>query len=96
MLAHVDAGSGLEAPVAIASAAYAALDREPGGVDYSALLDETGHAGGDPQRAARAASDRHDDLVSKVEAERAHRDDIEAKRARTRRHAAVRNSGFAH
>ena len=34
--------------MAIASAAYAALDREPGGVDYSALLDETGHAGGDP------------------------------------------------
>src|SRR5271163_5162934 len=27
-LAHVDAGSGLEAPVAIASAAYASLDRE--------------------------------------------------------------------
>ena len=82
VVAHVDAGSGLEAPVAIASAAYAALDREPGGVDYSALLDETGHAGGDPQRAARAASDRHDDLVRKVEAERSHRDDVEAKRAR--------------
>jgi hypothetical protein len=82
VLAHVDAGSGLEAPVAIASAAYAALDREPGGVDYSALLEETGHAGGDPQRAARAASDRHDDLVRKVEAERAQRDDVEAKRAR--------------
>ena len=32
VLAHVDAASGLEAPVAIASAAYAALDREPGGV----------------------------------------------------------------
>jgi hypothetical protein len=81
-LAHVDAGSGLEAPVAIASAAYAALDREPGGVDYSALLDETGHAGGDPHRAARAASDRHDDLVRRLEAERLHRDDVEAKRAR--------------
>jgi hypothetical protein len=82
IVAHVDAGSGLEAPVAIASAAYATLDREPGGVDYSALLDETGHAGGDPHRAARAASDRHDDLVRKVEAERSHRDDVEAKRAR--------------
>ena len=82
VVAHVDAGSGLEAPVAIASAVYAALDREPGGVDYSALLDETGHAGGDPHRAARAASDRHDDLVRKLEAERAHRDDVEAKRAR--------------
>ncbi|HEX9170691.1 MAG TPA: hypothetical protein VF886_17485 [Roseiarcus sp.] len=82
VVAHVDAGSGLEAPVAIASAAYAALDHEPGGVDYSALLDETGHAGGDPHRAASAASDRHDDLVRKLEAERSHRDDVEAKRAR--------------
>ena len=82
VLARVDASNGVEAPVAIASAAYAALDREPGGVDYSGLLDETGHAGGDPHRAARAASDRHDDLVRRLEAERAQRDDIEAKRAR--------------
>jgi hypothetical protein len=81
-VAHVDAGDGLDAPVAIASAAYAALDREPGGVDYSALLDETGHAGGDPHRAATAASDRHDDLVRKLEAERLQRDDVEARRAR--------------
>jgi len=81
VVAHVDAASGLEAPVAIASAAYAALDREPSGADYSALLDETGHAGGDPQRAARAASDRHDDLVRKLEAERSQRDDLEARRA---------------
>ena len=83
VVADVDAASGLEAPVAIASAAYAALDREPpSGADYSALLDETGHAGGDPQRAARAASDRHDDLVRKLEAERSQRDDLEARRAR--------------
>jgi hypothetical protein len=82
VLARVDASNGLEAPVAIASAAYAALDREPGGVDYSGLLDETGHAGGDPHRAARAASDRHDEVVRKLEAERSQRDDIEAKRAR--------------
>ena len=81
-LARVDASTGVEAPVAIASAAYAALDREPGGVDYTGLLDEIGHAGGDPHRAARAASDRHDDLVTKLEAERSQRDDIEAKRAR--------------
>ena len=82
VLARVDVSSGVEAPVALASAAYAALDREPGGVDYTGLLDEIGHAGGDPHRAARAASDRHDDLVRKLEAERAQRDDIEAKRAR--------------
>ena len=82
MLARVDASTGVEAPVAIASGAYAALDREPGGVDYSGLLDEIGHAGGDPHRVARVASDRHDDLVRKLEAERSQRDDIEAKRAR--------------
>jgi len=81
-LAHVDAGSGLEAPVAIARAAYSALDRQPGGIDYSALLDETGNAGGDPHRAATAASDRHDELVRKLEAERLQRDDVEARRAR--------------
>jgi hypothetical protein len=51
-------------------------------VDYSGLLDEIRHAGGDPHRAASAASDRHDDLVRKLEAERAQRDDVEAKRAR--------------
>jgi hypothetical protein len=82
VLARVEAASGAEAPVAIASAAYAALDREPAGVDYSGLLDEIGHAGGDPHRAARAASDRHDDLVRKLEAERSQRDEVEAKRAR--------------
>jgi hypothetical protein len=82
VVAQVDAAGGVEAPVAIASAAYAALDRAPGGVDYSALLDETGHSGGDPHRAASAASDRHDDLVRKLEAERSQRDDVEARRAR--------------
>jgi hypothetical protein len=82
VLAYVDAASGLEAPVAIASAAYGALDRGPGGADYSTLLDETGHAGGDPQRAARAASDRHDDLVRKLETERSQLDDVKARRAR--------------
>jgi hypothetical protein len=82
VLARVDASIGVEAPVAIASAAYAALDRDAGDVDYSGLLDEIRHAGGDPHRAASAASDRHDDLVRKLEAERAQRDDVEAKRAR--------------
>jgi hypothetical protein len=82
VLARVDASAGVEAPVAIASAVYAALDRAPGGVDYSSLLDEVRNAGGDPHRTARAASDRHDDLVRKLEGERAQRDDVEAKRAR--------------
>jgi hypothetical protein len=82
VVARVDASSGVEAPVAIASAGYATLDREPSGVDYSGLLDEIGHAGGDPHRAARAASDRHDDLVRKLEAERSQRDEVESRRAR--------------
>ena len=82
VLARVDASAGVEAPVAIASAAYAALDRAQGSADYSGLLDDLRHAGGDPHRAASAASDRHDDLVRKLEAERAQRDEVEAKRAR--------------
>ena len=79
---RIDAADGADAPVAIASAAYAALDREPSGVDYSALLDESAHAGGDPLRAAKAASDRHDEIVRKLEAERIKRDEGEARGAR--------------
>ncbi len=82
VVARVDAADGVEPPVAIASAAYAALDRNAGGVDYSALLDELAHAGGDPLRAAKAASERHEEIVRKLEAERSQSDDIEARRAR--------------
>ncbi len=82
VVARADASDGAEAPVALASAAYAALDCEPGGVDYSALLDESTHAGGDPLSAAKAASDRHDDIVRKLEAERTQRDEVEARAAR--------------
>ena len=82
VVARVDASDGAEAPVALASAAYSALDCEPAGVDYSALLDESSHAGGDPLRAAKAASDRHDEIVRKLEAERAQRDEVEARAAR--------------
>jgi hypothetical protein len=82
VVARVDASDGAEAAVALASAAYAALDSEPGGVDYSALLDESTHAGGDPLREAKAASDRHEDIVGKLEAERAQRDEVEARAAR--------------
>ncbi len=82
VVARVDASDGVEAPVALAAAAYAALDCEPGGVDYSGLLDESSHAGGDPLRAAKAASDRHDEIVRKLEAERAQRDEVEARSAR--------------
>ncbi len=82
VVARVDAAGGVEAPVALASAAYAALDRDAGGADYSALLDESAHAGGDPLRAAKAASERHEEIVRKLEAERSQSDDIEARRAR--------------
>ena len=82
VVAKVDMSDGAEAPVALASAAYGALDGEPGGVDYSALLDESTHAGGDPLRAAKAASDRHDEIVRKLEAERTRRDEVEARAAR--------------
>jgi len=82
VIARVDAGDGAEAAVALASAAYAALDRNPGGVDYSVLLDESAHAGGDPLQAAKAASDRHDEIVRRLETERTQRDEVEARVAR--------------
>ncbi len=82
VVVKVDASDGKEAPIALASAAYAALDSEPNGVDYSALLDESSHAGGDPLLAAKAASDRHDETVRRLEAERMQRDEVEARAAR--------------
>jgi hypothetical protein len=82
VLARVDASTGVEAPVAIARVVYVPVERAQGSADYSGLLDDLRHAGGDPHRAASAASDRHDDLVRKLEAERAQRDEVEAKRAR--------------
>ena len=91
VLARVDASSGVEAPVAIASAAYAALDREPGGVDYSGLLDEIGHAGGDPHRAARAASDRHDEAGQEARGRA-----LAARRARGQAGAACGHAGVRH
>ncbi len=67
---------------AIAAAAFAALERDRGGVNYAALADEAAHAGADPQRAAVAAADRHDEIGKRLEAERAARDEVAAKRAR--------------
>ena len=81
LVARVDAASGADAAVAIARAAYVALDRDGAG-DYTALLDECAHAVGDPLTAAKAASDRHEEIVGKLEAERAQSDEIEARRAR--------------
>ena len=53
---------------AIASAAFAALERERGGVSYAAFADEAAHAGADPQRAAAAAAERHDEIGKRLEA----------------------------
>jgi hypothetical protein len=68
--------------VAFASAAFAGLSQASDGQDYSGLVDETAYAGGDPHSAAKAAADRHDELVKRLDAERAARDEVEARRAR--------------
>ena len=67
---------------ALAAAAFVALERERGGVSYPALADEAAHATTDPRRAALAAADRHDEIIRRLETERAAREEVEAKRAR--------------
>ncbi len=67
---------------AIASAAFAALERGRAGVSYAAIADEAAHAGADPHSAAAAAAERHDELGKRLESERAARDEVEAKRVR--------------
>jgi hypothetical protein len=82
-VASIDAaGVSGDPACAIASAAFAALERGRDGVNYAALADEAANAGADPLRAAAAAAERHDELVRRLEAERAARDEVEAKRAR--------------
>ena len=83
VVASIDAAGVSGDPAwAIASATFAALERDRDGVNYAALADEAAHAGADPLRAAAAAADRHDELARRLESERAARDDIETKRAR--------------
>ena len=67
---------------ALASAAFAALERGRDGVNYAVLADEAAHAGGDPHSAALVAVERHDDISKRLEVERAARDEVDAKRAR--------------
>ena len=67
---------------ALAAAAFAALEREIGGVGYVALADEASHATADPRRAALAAAERHDELSRRLDAERSARDELESRRAR--------------
>ena len=83
VVASIDAaGVSGDPACAIASAAFAALERDRDGVNYAALADEAANAGADPLRAAAAAAERHDELVRRLEIERAARDDVETKRAR--------------
>lgn len=83
VVASIDAaGVSGDPACAIASAAFAALERHRDGVSYAALADEAANAGADPLRAAAAAAERHDELVRRLESERAARDEVEAKRAR--------------
>jgi len=83
VVASIDAaGVSGDPACAIASAAFAALERDRDGVNYAVLADEAANAGADPLRAAAAAADRHDELVRRLETERAARDEVEAKRAR--------------
>jgi hypothetical protein len=83
VMASIDAaGVSGDPACAIASAAFAALERDRDGVNYAGLADEAAHAGADPLRAAAAAADRHDELARRLESERAARNEVEAKRAR--------------
>jgi len=83
LVATIDAAAISGDPAtALASAAFAALERGRDGVSYTALADEAAHAGVDPQQAAAAAAERHDAIGRRLEQERAARDDVDAKRAR--------------
>ncbi len=83
VVAKIDAaGVSGDPEAAIASAAFAALERDHEGVNYAAFADEAAHAGVDPLRAAAIAAERHDQIVQRLEGERAARDEVEAKRAR--------------
>jgi hypothetical protein len=83
LVVRIDAAAiGDDPASALASAAFAALERGRDGVNYAALADEAAHAGIDPQRAALAAVERHDEIGKRLESERAARDEVEAKRAR--------------
>jgi len=83
VVASIDAAGVSGDPAgALASAAFAALERDRDGVNYAALADEAADAGADPLRAAAAAAERHDGLVRRLESERAAREEVEAKRAR--------------
>jgi len=83
IVASVDAASISGDPAsALASAAFVALERERAGVSYAVLADEAAYATTDPRRGALAAADRLDEVIGRLETERAAREEVEAKRAR--------------
>jgi hypothetical protein len=83
VVARIDAaGISGDPAAAIAAAAFGALERDQDGVNYAALADEAAHAGVDPLRAAAIAAERHDQMIQRLDGERAARDEVEAKRAR--------------
>jgi hypothetical protein len=67
---------------ALAAAAFVALERDRGGTNYAALADEAANGAAEPRRAAAAAAERHDEIVRRLESERAARDEVDSKRAR--------------
>jgi hypothetical protein len=83
VIASVDAaGVSADPASALAAAAFVALEHERAEVSYPALADEAAHATTDPRRAALAAAERLDEIIRRLETERAAREEVEAKRAR--------------
>ena len=83
VVAEVDASAGSADPAgAVAAAVFAALERDNGGANHSALADEAAQAAVDPRQAAAHAADRHDEIIARLEQERRARDEVEGRRAR--------------
>ena len=82
VVAEVDASRSGDPASAVAAAVFAALERDSGGVHYSALADEAAQAAVDPRLAAAHAADRHDEIVARLEQERRARDEVEGRRAK--------------
>jgi KAP family P-loop domain len=73
---------GFDPASALASAVFVALESGRDGANYGALADEASHGAGDPRRAAAAATERQDEISRRLDAERAQREELEAKRAK--------------
>jgi hypothetical protein len=78
----VESEFGFDPASALAASVFVALESGRDGANYAALAEEAVHGAGDPRRAAAAASERQDELARQLDAERAAREELEAKRAR--------------